>query len=189
MESKATPNFPFRLQSERKVRGEGAFFFLSTSPALRHATSRGTQRGQRGARRNVGEPGVALGRIGTTMLRECKSLFVATLLCMVATYSRASLADNPIVQTNYTSDPAPMVSDGTVYLVTTHDENTAGQPCSAVAGYTLCQLYTFSSTDMVNWTDHGVVAKWSTFSWAATAAWAPQAIPRNGKFYLYVPLN
>jgi len=60
MESKATPNFPFRLQLGRKVRGEGVFFFLSTSSALRQATSRGTQPGQRGARRSVGEPGVAL---------------------------------------------------------------------------------------------------------------------------------
>jgi arabinoxylan arabinofuranohydrolase len=98
-------------------------------------------------------------------------------------------ADNPIVQTNYTSDPAPMVSNGRVYLITTHDENAAGQPCSAVAGYTLCQWFAYSSADMVNWTDHGVVASWKSFSWAATAAWAPQAIPRNGKFYLYVPLN
>ena len=113
----------------------------------------------------------------------------ASLLCAVATYSTASLADNPIVQTNFTSDPAPFVSDGRVYLVTTHDENVAGSPCTAVAGYTLCQWYTFSSADMVNWTDHGVVAKWSTFSWASTAAWAPQAIPRNGKFYIYVPLT
>jgi hypothetical protein len=65
----------------------------------------------------------------------------------------------------------------------------AGQPCTAVAGYTLCKWFAFSSTDMVNWTDHGAVASWSTFSWAGTAAWAPQAIPRNGKFYAYVPLN
>jgi hypothetical protein len=100
-----------------------------------------------------------------------------------------SRADNPIVQTNYTSDPAPMVYDGTMYLITTHDENVAGQPCSAVAGYTLCRWFGFSSTDMVNWTDHGTVASWSTFSWASTAAWAPQAIPRNGNFYLYVPLS
>jgi arabinoxylan arabinofuranohydrolase len=98
-------------------------------------------------------------------------------------------ADNPIVQTNYTSDPAPMVSNGRVYLITTHDENVAGQPCTAVAGYTLCQWFAYSSADMVNWTDHGPIASWKTFSWAGTAAWAPQAIPRNGKFYLYVPLN
>ena len=82
-----------------------------------------------------------------------------------------------------------MVSNGQVYLITTHDENAAGQPCSAVAGYTLCKWFAYSSADMVNWTDHGTVASWKSFSWAATAAWAPQAIPRNGKFYLYVPLN
>ncbi len=42
---------------------------------------------------------------------------------------------------------------------------------------------------MVNWTDHGVLAMWSTFSWASTAAWAPQAIPRDAKFYIYAPLS
>ena len=113
----------------------------------------------------------------------------AVALCAVILPASRSRADNPIVQTNYTSDPAPMVSDGKVYLITTHDENAAGQPCSAVAGYTLCQWFAYSSADMVNWTDHGVVASWKSFSWAGTAAWAPQAIPRNGKFYLYVPLN
>ena len=125
----------------------------------------------------------------TRSLCQRRFVMAASLFCMVASYSAASLADNPIVQTNYTSDPAPFVSNGTMYLVTTHDENVAGQPCSAVAGYTLCKWYTFSSTDMVNWTDNGVVATWTTFSWASTAAWAPQAIPRNGKFYLYVPLT
>ncbi len=125
----------------------------------------------------------------TRTLSQRKFVMAASLFCMVATYSSASLADNPIVQTNYTSDPAPFVNNGTMYVVTTHDENVAGTPCTAVAGYTLCKWYTFSSTDMVNWTDHGVVAQWSTFSWAATAAWAPQAIPRNGKYYIYVPVN
>jgi arabinoxylan arabinofuranohydrolase len=110
-------------------------------------------------------------------------------LCAVILPAAGSRADNPIVQTNYTSDPAPMVSNGQVYLITTHDENVAGQPCSAVAGYTLCKWFAYSSADMVNWTDHGTIATWSTFSWASTAAWAPQAIPRNGKFYLYVPLS
>jgi MYXO-CTERM domain-containing protein len=116
-------------------------------------------------------------------------VFVATLGCAVTAWPAKALADNPIVQTNYTSDPAPMVSGGTMYLITTHDENVAGQPCAAVAGYTLCRWFAYSSTDMVNWTDHGTIASWSTFSWAGGAAWAPQAIPRNGKFYLYAPLN
>jgi arabinoxylan arabinofuranohydrolase len=113
----------------------------------------------------------------------------ACLVGALTFWSTPSRADNPIVQTNYTSDPAPFVHDGAMYLITTHDENVAGQPCSAVAGYTLCRWYAYSSTDMVNWTDHGTIASWSTFTWAGSAAWAPQAIPRDGKFFLYVPLN
>jgi len=116
-------------------------------------------------------------------------LAVASSLCALLLAPAEALGDNPIVQTNYTSDPAPMVSNGRIYLITTHDENAAGQPCTAVAGYTLCQWLAYSSADMVNWTDHGVVASWKSFSWASTAAWAPQAIPRNGKFYIYVPLS
>ena len=34
-------------------------------------------------------------------------------------------AQNPIVQTCYTSDPAPMVHDGTLYVYTGHDEDHA----------------------------------------------------------------
>jgi arabinoxylan arabinofuranohydrolase len=119
-----------------------------------------------------------------------RKLLVSSLLSCALTVAPAlSRADNPIVQTNYTSDPAPMVYGGTMYLITTHDENVAGQPCGAVAGYTLCRWLGFSSTDMANWTDHGTVASWGTFSWASTAAWAPQAIARNGNFYLYTPLS
>src|SRR3569623_468907 len=118
-----------------------------------------------------------------------RGVVAAAVLGAAILPAAAAWGDNPIVQTNFTSDPAPMVSGGRVYLITTHDENAAGQPCSAVAGYTLCKWFAYSSADMVNWTDHGTVASWSTFSWAATADWAPQAIPRNGKFYLYVPLN
>ncbi len=47
----------------------------------------------------------------------------------------------------------------------------------------------FSTVDMVNWTDHGTPAGGKTFSWFTDNAWAPQAVARNGKFYLYVPLN
>ena len=36
-------------------------------------------------------------------------------------------AQNPIVQTCYTSDPAPMVHDGTLYVYTGHDEDKAAE--------------------------------------------------------------
>ena len=45
----------------------------------------------------------------------------------------------------------------------------------------------YSSTDMVNWTDHGVVLSYKDFEWSRGDAWAGQCIYRNGKFYYYLP--
>jgi hypothetical protein len=93
-------------------------------------------------------------------------------------------AENPIVQTNFTADPAPMVYRGTVYLYTSHDEDDATH-------FNMLDWKLYTSTDMVNWTDRGTVASLATFPWAVQTnnAWAPQAIERNGKFYLYVPIS
>lgn len=83
-------------------------------------------------------------------------------------------AQNPIIQTRYTADPAACVYGDTLYLYTSVD-NEEGE------GYqkTFWQLYT--TTDMVNWTDCGTVASLADFSWAGdNGAWAPHVIPRNG---------
>jgi arabinoxylan arabinofuranohydrolase len=45
----------------------------------------------------------------------------------------------------------------------------------------------YSSADMANWQDHGVVASLSTFSLSTERAWAGQVIARNGKLYYYFP--
>jgi len=93
-------------------------------------------------------------------------------------------ASDPIVQTRFTADPAPLVHDGVVYLYTSHDEDDA-------AGFKMLDWRLYTSTDMVNWTDRGAVASLKTFPWAVQSndAWAPQVIERGGKFYLYVPIS
>ena len=96
----------------------------------------------------------------------------------------AALADNPIVQTSYTADPAPMLYDGTLYLYTSHDEDVT------VNGFfTMNDWRLYSTVDMVNWTDLGSPASYRTFSWGTGDAWAVQVVSRNGKFYLYAPIN
>ena len=93
-------------------------------------------------------------------------------------------ADNPVVQTSFTADPAPVVFNNTVYLYTSHDENDAN-------GFHMLDWKCYTTTDMVNWTDHGSIASFATFPWAVqnNGAWAPQCIERDGKFYLYVPIT
>lgn len=103
------------------------------------------------------------------------------LLAQTATPAQsASSAADPIVQTKFTADPAPLVHDGVVYLYTGHDEDDAHE-------FLMRDWQCYSSTDMVNWTDHGAIASLKTFTWAKqdNGAWASQVIERNGKFYLY----
>ena len=55
-----------------------------------------------------------MGTITTSL--ERKLLTAALLLCGVTALPSGALADNPIVQTLYTPDPAPRVYNDTVYL-------------------------------------------------------------------------
>lgn len=119
----------------------------------------------------------------------------AVMLCM-ASLQESLNAQTPIIQTKFTADPAPMVHKGTVYLYTTHDEDYAPE---GMAGFRMKEWLLYTSTDMVNWTDHGTIANLYNFKWADPAvsgwggfengAWAPQCIERNGKFYLYCPVQ
>ena len=77
--------------------------------------------------------------------------------------SMSLLAQNrPVVQTKFTADPAPMVHNGTVYLYTSHDEDDAPE---GMGRFLMKEWLLYSSTDMVNWTDHGAVASLKDFEW------------------------
>ncbi len=106
-------------------------------------------------------------------------LFFAIPLLAVAIVN----AQNPIIQTKFTADPAPMVYHDTIFLYTGHDEDDA-------FGFIMKNWLLYTSTDMVNWTDHGEVASLKNFKWVNTdnGAWATQCINRNGKFYMYCPV-
>ncbi|MEO3746447.1 glycoside hydrolase family 43 protein [Plantactinospora sp. B5E13] len=118
--------------------------------------------------------GRAAGRRGVALM--------SVLLCLTMVVPGVARADNPIVQTIYTADPAPLVHNGRVYLYTGHDEDGS-------TWFTMREWRVWSSADMVNWTDHGSPMSLATFSWASADAWAGHTIYRNGKFYWYVPVT
>src|SRR4051812_43414133 len=106
------------------------------------------------------------------------------LSAQAASTAQVITQENPIIQTFYTADPAPMVYNGTLYLYADHDEDVTVNNF-----FTMKDWRVYSTTDMVNWTDYGAQMSLSTFSWAASDAWAGQVVPRNGKFYWYVPVT
>lgn len=105
-----------------------------------------------------------------------------TFLFLLAIVALTVTAQNPIVQTWFTTDPAPLSYGDKVYVYVGHNEDKADF-------FWMYDWRIYSSSDMVNWTDHGTQLSLSSFSWADDRAWAAQAIERNGKFYWYICAN
>jgi Glycosyl hydrolases family 43/Carbohydrate binding module (family 6) len=52
--------------------------------------------------------------------------------------------------------------------------------------------HVFSSSNLTDWTDHGVIVSQNKVNWVDSASfsmWAPDYIARNGKYYFYSPAN
>jgi len=105
--------------------------------------------------------------------------FALAVALAASTLSSVCIAENPIIQTHFSPDPAPMVANGTCYVYT-------GDDIPGTSFFYMTKWRVSSSTDMVNWTDHGVPLSLESFSWARDRAWASQCIERNGKYYWYI---
>lgn len=90
-------------------------------------------------------------------------------------------ARNPFVSHLFTADPSAKVFDNRVYVYASHDTDTQ-------RAYDMVDYHVFSSDDLVNWRDHGVVLAASDVTWAEKF-FAPDCCrnPRDGKYYLYFP--
>lgn len=116
------------------------------------------------------------------MLKRIISFALAAVL--IAASSITTSAENPVVQTAFTPDPAPVVYDDVLYFYCGEDSEEDN------GFYNMTAWRCYSTTDMVNWTDHGAIMRPEEFEWAeAGSAWAAQCIERNGKFYLYVTVT
>ena len=87
-------------------------------------------------------------------------------------------AENPIFSQRYTADPFALVYNGRVYIYASHDIDKQER-------YWMNDITCISSSDLVNWTDHGEVFKVPENASWATQAWAPTVAFRNNQFYLY----
>jgi beta-xylosidase len=89
---------------------------------------------------------------------------------------------NPFVEYMYTADPTARVFNDTLYVYPSHDRDTA-------TWFTMDDWHVLSTTNLKNWTDHGVCLKLSDIKWAKKYAWAPDCVFKNGKYYFYYPTD
>ena len=99
------------------------------------------------------------------------------------------MAQNPLVMDQFTADPTARVFNGKVYVYPSHDI-----PCTEGKGrpgwFCMEDYHVFSSDDLIDWKDHGIILQQNNVPWARPnnyAMWAPDCIEKNGKFYFYFP--
>ncbi|MCF8357905.1 MAG: family 43 glycosylhydrolase [Prolixibacteraceae bacterium] len=105
------------------------------------------------------------------------------LLSLVfSVFAKYSLADYPIVSQRFLADPGALVYNGRVYIYCSNDDD---NPMDRRGGYQMQTIVCISSSDLKNWTDHGVVFRVPGGASWANRSWAPSPAERDGKFFLY----
>lgn len=113
-----------------------------------------------------------------------KISFILLALALLASSPRAfSQYGNPIITDSYSADPSAHVFGDTLWVYPSHDKDDA-------LSFSMEDYHAYFTTDMKVWHDAGVIFNpLKQTTWAKSAAWAPDCIERNGKYYLYYPTD
>ena len=116
-------------------------------------------------------------------MKFVKSIKAAAALVGFGLCTQA-MAENPLIQTYYSPDPAPVVFGDTLCTYSGNDE---GGSFFTMHGWRVS-----CTTDMVNWTDmNTLILEAGDFNGSAkkNGDWASQCIRRNDKYYYYVTVE
>lgn len=97
-------------------------------------------------------------------------------------------AQNPVIRDQFAADPTARVFNNKVYVYPSHDiPAPEGQRQD---WFCMADYHVFSSENLTDWTDHGMILSQEQVPWGKTDAysmWAPDCIYKNGKYYFYFP--
>ena len=111
-------------------------------------------------------------------------LLVAGLLQSTA------FATNPLIMDQFTADPTARVFDGQVYVYPSHDIKAPPEYHGRPNWFVMEDYHVFSSGNLTDWKDHGVLIRQTDVEWADPtkyAMWAPDCVFKDGKYYFYFP--
>jgi hypothetical protein len=115
-----------------------------------------------------------------------------TLIAAVASLllTATASATNPFVTDQFTADPTARVFEGRVYVYASHDIREPPGYTGRKNWFVMEDYHVFSSENLTDWTDHGVILTQKDVPWAdpnAFAMWAPDSVFKDGKYYFYFP--
>jgi hypothetical protein len=121
-------------------------------------------------------------------MKVLRSVFLTGVLCTLGLLANSQ---NPIIRNQFTADPTARVFNGKVYLFPSHDIP-APEAYPRKDWFCMEDYHLFSSENLTDWTDHGVILSQDKVSWVNSTSysmWAPDCIEKNGKYYFYFPAN
>jgi hypothetical protein len=120
------------------------------------------------------------------MYKQFSLFFVLIILSSATNVLRGQ---NPIIRNQYSADPTAKVFGNKVYLFPSHDI-LATEGKGRVGWFCMEDYHVFSSSNLADWTDHGVIVQQNKLPWVrpnSYSMWAPDCVERNGKYYFYFP--
>ena len=102
----------------------------------------------------------------------------------------AAFATNPLIMDQFTADPTARVFEGKIYVYPSHDIKAPPGYKGRPNWFVMEDYHVFSSENLTDWKDHGVIVKQTGVPWVdptAYAMWAPDSVFKDGKYYFYFP--
>lgn len=106
--------------------------------------------------------------------------FRPALILAFAVGAVPARAGNPLIPTVYAADPSAHVWPGDDRLWVYASNDTPGTNSHD----TMVSYHVFSTRDLINWTDYGVVLHLKDVPWAISHMWAIDCVYRNGEYTL-----
>jgi Glycosyl hydrolases family 43/Carbohydrate binding module (family 6) len=121
----------------------------------------------------------------------CKQFSLLVVFVVLLSVGNILCAQNPIIRNQYSADPSARVFGDKVYLFPSHDI-LATEGKGRVGWFCMEDYHVFSSSNLTDWTDHGMIVQQNKVPWVrpnSYSMWAPDCIERNGKYYFYFPTS
>jgi hypothetical protein len=102
----------------------------------------------------------------------------------------SAFATNPLIMDQFTADPTARVFEGKIYVYPSHDIREPPGYKGRPNWFVMEDYHVFSSENLTDWKDHGVIVTRNAVEWAdpnAYAMWAPDCVFKDGKYYFYFP--
>ena len=116
------------------------------------------------------------------------SIMRTTIITILMSATLTAVAQNPIIDSQFTADPTARVFDGRLYLFPSHD--IVAPEGQRPDWFCMADYHVFSSDNLTEWTDHGIILNQQDVPWGKPdgySMWAPDCVEKDGRYFFYYP--